>query len=133
MNATVMKSEIDIGSASSGSSRITDERPMVGQSPYVVNAGLTYSNIGGSSSVTALYNVFGKRIVSAAEVPLPDVYEQSRNQLDLALRFPLMSRVSGKLDIKNVLDEPYEITQGTVLREFHNAGRVINVGINWKP
>lgn len=133
MNATLMKSEIDIGSASSGSSRITDERPMVGQSPYVVNAGLTYSNVSGSTSVTALYNVFGKRIVSAAEVPLPDVYEQSRSQLDLSLRFPMMSRVAGKLDLKNLLDAPYEVTQGTVLREYHKAGRVISAGISWKP
>ncbi|HEY0672238.1 MAG TPA: hypothetical protein VGD27_08235, partial [Longimicrobiales bacterium] len=116
-----------------GASRLNDKRPMVGQSPYVLNAGLTYASARSTLSVTALYNIFGKRIVSAAEVPLPDAYEQPRNQLDLALRFPLNSGLSAKIDLKNVLDEPYEVTQGSVLRESYRAGRVFTAGFSWQP
>ncbi|HET9439957.1 MAG TPA: TonB-dependent receptor, partial [Longimicrobiales bacterium] len=133
VNATLMKSEIEIGDAGSGASRLNDKRPMVGQSPYVLNAGLTYASASNSLSVTALYNVFGKRIVSAAEVPLPDAYEQPRNQLDLALRFPLKAGLSAKIDLKNVLDEPYEVTQGSVVRESYRAGRVFTAGFSWQP
>ena len=131
VNATVMKSEIEIGEAS-GASKTNDKRPMVGQSPYVFNAGMTYASNAGLS-VTALYNLFGKRIASAAVVPLPDVYEQPRNQLDLAFRFPVMSRLAVKLDAKNVLDDPYELTQGTVLREYYKSGRIFTVGMTWRP
>ncbi|HEY0671116.1 MAG TPA: TonB-dependent receptor, partial [Longimicrobiales bacterium] len=63
VNATLMKSEIEIGAAGSGASRLNDKRPMVGQSPYVLNAGLTYASARSTLSVTALYNIFGKRIV----------------------------------------------------------------------
>ncbi|MGQ0816378.1 MAG: TonB-dependent receptor domain-containing protein, partial [Gemmatimonadota bacterium] len=133
VNATVMQSEIEIGSSESGASKINDRRPMVGQSPYVINAGLTYSSDAGATSITALYNVFGKRIVSAAEVPLPDAYEQARNQLDVSLRFPILSGVATKLDVKNVLDAPYEVRQGSVLREYYRTGRVISAGISWRP
>lgn len=130
-NATFMKSEIEIGAAA-GASRTNDRRPMVGQSPYVVNAGLTYSSSGGATSVTALYNVFGERIVSAAVVPLPDVYEQPRHQLDMSLRFPIVGAVAGKLDVKNLLDSPYETRQGVVVREYYKAGRVISAGLSWR-
>ena len=106
---------------------------MVGQSPYVVNAGLTYTNETGTTSFTALYNVFGKRIVSAAEQPLPDAYEQPRHQVDLALRFPLKAGLNAKIDLRNVLDSKYEVTQGTVVREAYRAGRVFSAGFSWRP
>lgn len=131
-NATIMKSEIEIGSSASGASKINDKRPMVGQSPYVVNAGLTYATDRGFS-VTTLYNVFGKRVLSAAEAPLPDVYEQPRHQLDVSLRFPLITGVAAKFDLKNLLDTPYEVTQGSVVREYYRSGRVISAGVSWRP
>ena len=132
VNATVMKSEIKIGSADLGASKINDKRPMVGQSPYVVNVGATYASQNGQTSITALYNVFGKRIVSAAEVPLPDSYEQPRKQVDVSFRAPFFAGLSAKLDMKNLLDSPYKVTQGTVLREYYKGGRVISFGLTWK-
>lgn len=133
MNVTVMQSEIDIGLGGNQTSNLNAKRPMVGQSPYVLNTGLTYSNESGSASATALYNVFGKRIVSAGEKPLPDVYEQSRNQLDLSMRFALVGSLAGKVDLKNLLDSPYEVTQGAALREYYRAGRIVSVGMSWRP
>lgn len=127
-NATVMQSSIDIGAAGAGS--VQPERAMVGQAPYVVNAGLTYV-AGERLSATALYNVIGRRIYAASLLPLPNVYEEPRNVLDFSLRFPLLRGVSGKLDLKNVLDAPYEVTQGTVQREFYRAGRTLSVGMSW--
>jgi TonB-dependent receptor len=129
-NATVMNSDIRIGSG--GASKTSDERTMVGQAPYVVNAGLTWAPGFGGTSATLLYNVVGERIVSAAEAPLPDIYEQSRNVLDLSIRFALTGSVSAKLDAKNILDEPYRVTQGTVTRESWRVGRSFSLGLSWK-
>lgn len=133
LNATLMKSEIEIGDASVGASKVNDKRAMVGQSPYVVNAGLTYNSASAATSVTALYNVFGKRISSAAVAPLPDAYEQARNQVDVSVRFPFLRGLAAKVDVKNVLDSPFEIRQGTVVREFYRGGRIVSMGINWRP
>jgi outer membrane receptor protein involved in Fe transport len=129
-NATLMKSDIEIGGSTA--SRTNDKRAMVGQAPYVVNAGLTWASGSGRTSTTLLYNVVGKRIVSAAEAPLPDVYEQSRDILDLSLRLALTDAFSARLDARNLLDQPFEVTQGDVTREFYRAGRSFTVGISWR-
>ena len=104
---------------------------MVGQAPYVVNAGLTYSGETDGVSATVLYNVIGRRIFAASLLPLPNVYEEPRHVLDFSLRFPLLRGMSGKLDLKNLLDAPYEVTQGTVQREFYRAGRTMSLGMSW--
>ena len=131
-NVTLMKSRITIGDQESGASRISDERAMVGQSPYVVNAGLTFAPEASSFNATVLYNVHGKRIVNAAEMPLPDVYEMPRHSIDVALRFPFIAGLSAKLDLKNVLDQPYEILQGETVRESYKTGRVFSLGVTWR-
>lgn len=127
-NATIMESEIDIGTEA----QTNPQRPMVGQAPYVVNAGLTYSTSSGRASATALYNVVGRRITAAAALPLPDIYEQPRHALDVSLRFPVIGPLSGKLDARNILDQPYEILQDDVVRERYRAGRVFSLGLSWR-
>ncbi|MGH7552546.1 MAG: TonB-dependent receptor domain-containing protein, partial [Longimicrobiales bacterium] len=129
-NATLMESKITIGEGAA--SRTNGERTMVGQAPYVVNAGLTYADDTGATSATLLYNVVGKRIVTAAEVPLPDVYELPRNVLDISLRMALTSALSARLDLKNLLDEPFEHRQGSVSREFYRVGRTFSVGLSFR-
>ena len=105
---------------------------MVGQAPYVVNTGLTFASDDGKLSATALYNVVGRRIFAASLLPLPSVYEESRNVVDLSLRFPVLGGVTGRFDARNLLDEPYEVTQGTVTRESYRAGRVFQLGLQWQ-
>ena len=106
---------------------------MVGQAPSVVNAGLTFAPIGGRFSTTVLYNRVGRRIVSASQRPLPVTYEEARSVLDVAMRVPLFGSVAAKFDAKNLLDQPYRQTQGTVTRESYYSGRVYTVGLNWRP
>ncbi|MGE0160540.1 MAG: TonB-dependent receptor [Gemmatimonadales bacterium] len=129
-NTTVMSSEIEIGQ----SGAVTAEnRPMVGQSPYVINTGLTYALPDIGISATALYNIAGRRISSAAEMPLPNVYEEPRHSLDVSLRFPLFAGLRAKADLENLMDSPYEQTQGTVVRESYRTGRTFSVGVSWQP
>ncbi|MFN2315039.1 MAG: TonB-dependent receptor domain-containing protein [Gemmatimonadales bacterium] len=130
-NVTLMSSEITIGADEA--SKLNDRRAMVGQAPWVVNAGLTYTSPQGRLSGTVLYNVVGRRISSAAEAPLPDIFEESRHVLDLALRFPVAGGLSGKADLKNLLNAHHEVTQGTVVREFSRSGRSFSVGLSWTP
>ncbi len=131
LNTTVMQSRIRIGDGIA--SKLNDERAMVGQAPYVVNGGLTYTSSGGSLSATALYNVVGRRIVNSAEAPLPDVYERARHLVDLSVRFPILTGVKGKVDVRNLFDTPFEIEQGSVTREYYRTGRIFTVGLSWSP
>lgn len=128
-NVTVMESQIELdpsaGSITSG------ERGMVGQSPYVVNAGLTWAHPRSEASATVLFNRVGARITEAGELPLPDVVEQARSVVDFSLRLPLFSTLSAKFDARNLLDADYRLTQGDVVRESYRAGRVFSLGFTW--
>ncbi|HYD54970.1 MAG TPA: TonB-dependent receptor [Gemmatimonadaceae bacterium] len=127
-NATIMRSTIEIDA----STRAAEEsRAMVGQAPYVVNAGVTWAAT--RTSATLLFNRVGRRIVSASERPLPSVYEEARDVLDLSVRFPLLRGVSGRLDAKNLLDAAYVQTQGPVVREHYRAGRIVSLGFSYQP
>lgn len=127
-NLTLMQSDVTLGD----DARFPKgDRPMVGQAPYVINAGLTWAPLGGNASATLLYNRVGRRIFSAAEAPFPSVYDEARDVLDLSLRFPLFRGLSAKLDARNLLDEPYLRTQGNVVRESYHAGRVLSFGLSW--
>ena len=129
-NATIIRSTIDLENVSGGS--VEANRPMVGQAPYVVNAGVTYANASGTGSATLLYNVVGRSIFAASLLPLPSVYEASRHSIDLSLRIPLRPSLSLKLDGKNLLDAESRVTQGAATREAYRSGRVISVGLTWR-
>jgi outer membrane receptor protein involved in Fe transport len=78
-----------------------------------------------------LFNIVGRKITSAGELPLPDVYEQARGVLDMSIRAPLRGGISLKLDAKNLLDQDYELLQGTVVREKYRTGRSFTFGMSW--
>lgn len=131
-NATLMRSEIRTGD-NDLSALTNDDRPMVGQAPYVVNAGLTYTGGEGETSATLLYNVVGRRMVSAAVTPLSaDTYELPRHLLDFSLRLPLYGGVAAKVDVKNILGSAHEERQGEVVRYRYEPGRVVGVGVVWR-
>jgi TonB-dependent receptor len=129
-NVTLIQSDITLGAA--GASLSSPNRAMVGQAPYVVNAGLSYTAARGATA-TLLYNVVGERIINAAEAPLPDVKERPRNIVDFSVRAPLRSGVSVRLDARNLLDAPFQVFQGSALRERYRTGRIVQLGFTWRP
>ena len=131
-NATVMRSQIHLFDSTQAAATNLS-RAMVGQAPYVLNAGLTYSSITGNSTATMLFNRVGARITAAGSSPLPDVVEQPRNVLDFSMRQSVMPGVMLRFDLKNLLDAPYRVMQGSVSREYYRTGRAVNLGFQWKP
>jgi TonB-dependent receptor len=130
-NLTLMRSEIDLGANQAAATN--PKRSMVGQAPYVLNVGLAYASLSGSTSATLLFNRVGERIEAAGDLPLPDVIQRERNVLDFSLRFPLVGALSGRFDARNLLDEPFESVQGTVTRESWQSGRLFQFGMIWRP
>jgi outer membrane receptor protein involved in Fe transport len=127
-NATLMKSEIRLAENSTASATNLNRR-MVGQAPYVLNTGVTYSSRGSGTSATLLFNRVGERIAAAGSSPLPDVVDLSRNVLDFSLRSLLLDGTTVRFDLKNLLDSPYQSIQGTVVRERYHAGRIVQLGL----
>lgn len=71
------------------------DRPMQGQSPYLINTGIFYNNPERGWSAAVLYNRIGKRIVGVGNRygtasdgsarNIPNSYEMPRNSIDLSL------------------------------------------------
>lgn len=106
------------------SGTIERNRPMQGQSPYIINAGFFYSSEKIGLSASMLYNIIGRRIVAVGEPKqniiddIPDTYEESRNQLDFSLSKKIGKTVEIRAGIKDILNESIRYTQ-TV--EFGNG------------
>lgn len=101
-NASYMKSEVKVATTVNK----TGKRPLQGQSPYLINAGLQYtSKVENSTGVSLLFNRIGKRIWAVGNVQDPDVYEKSRNVLDLQLAQKFAkSRAEVKLNYSDILN-----------------------------
>lgn len=130
-NLTLMRSSVDLDST--GGLTVTDAtRRLVGQAPYVVNGGLTYSSLSGRTNATILYNVVGERITAAGVVPLPNIVEVPRHLLDMSLRFPVWGSLSARVDARNLLDARTRFMQGNLEREGFNSGRTLSMGFSWR-
>jgi hypothetical protein len=103
-NASLIASRVNLGK---GVSNVQDqERPLQGQSPYIVNLGLYYEAPNTGLNASIAYNIFGNRIYSVGDVLFPTIYELSRNSLDVTVskRF---GRTTIKLGVQNILDAPF--------------------------
>jgi TonB-dependent receptor len=87
-------------------------RPLQGQAPYTVNAGLTYSvpEIGLSTSL--LYNKFGRRLDAVGDSRDEDIYEESRDLLDFALTEQFTKWMRLKFTVKDMLAQDKVLTFG---------------------
>lgn len=129
-NATFMRSRIEVGNEDI-SALTNTVRPMAGQSPYVVNAGVSWEREKGGSA-TLLYNVVGSRIVAVGSKPVEDTYELPRQALDFSAQAPLRSGMLLRVNAKNLFDAPTRQTSGTVTRLEYRTGRVFQLGLTWQ-
>lgn len=82
-NYTYLRSEVLFNDLSADSKTIKANRPLQGQSPYLLNAGLQYTSDMFNASV--LYNRVGQRLTLVGNEEFPNVYERPRNQVDIQL------------------------------------------------
>ena len=100
-NAALIKSKMDLSSFA-GQAEYVD-RPLQGQSPYLVNAGLYFTEPKTQISFNASYNVVGQRIAIAGSVQEPSVWENRRHVIDLQLVKNFNEKFELKLNVKDLL------------------------------
>jgi len=92
--------------------RETRTRPLQGQSPWTLNLALFYKNPESGTSVSVLYNRIARRLYSVSGDPTSDIWQESRDVLDLAFTQKLFSRWEIKLAAKNLLRSDEVKTMG---------------------
>ncbi|MCB0806416.1 MAG: TonB-dependent receptor, partial [Bacteroidales bacterium] len=106
-NAALIKSEVLEGVA-----YLEDEkRPMQGQSPYIINAGLYYDNPDLGLMASLAYNRIGKRIQYVGDPSNPHTYEMPRNDLEFAFTKTIGQHLKIKAGIENIFNDPYRFIQ----------------------
>lgn len=98
-NASLIRSKVDL----EGISGSEADRPLQGQSPYIVNAGIFYTNKKGDLSVSASYNVVGQRIYIVGNIQEPSVWENGRNVIDFQIAKTFKEKFELKLNVKDLL------------------------------
>jgi outer membrane receptor protein involved in Fe transport len=78
-------------------------RPLYDQSPYIINADVTYESKSLGTIISVVYNVSGERLYFAGYT-VPDVYEQPAPRLDLILSQKLSEHWKLKFSAKNLLN-----------------------------
>lgn len=109
-----------------------DDRPLQGQSEWVVNLAVGYENEASGLSVSVLYNVFGPRIHAIGTYGIDDAYEQPFHQLDVVLGYRWSERCRLGLTVKNLLDWQGEITQHGDVLDRYRKGTSIGVSLTTK-
>ncbi|MFW6365111.1 MAG: TonB-dependent receptor domain-containing protein [Spirochaetota bacterium] len=107
----------------------SNTRPLQGQSPYVINAGIDYENEDTGSTFSMLYNIYGRRITSVGtsdsydddldlfpgtdryKIERGDVYEEPVAKLDFVYKQKLYKGASLKFTASNLLDPEIKRTQ----------------------
>ncbi|KAA3634847.1 MAG: TonB-dependent receptor [Calditrichaeota bacterium] len=139
-NIAIIKSSVKISDEEASFDVNTDkqtERPLEGQSPYVVNLDFGYNNRNTGSTISLFYNISGERLAYNAEKGTPDVYEQPRNQLDLIASQVLFGGPKFKLTVKNILNENSEFIHDDVgfandyYFKYHEIGTSYSFGVSY--
>jgi TonB-dependent receptor len=103
LNASYIFSQVDLGSKVTSQQQV---RALQGQSPYIVNAALGYTDESGFST-NLIFNRFGDRIFSVGDVNFPTIYELSRNSLDFTVS-KSYKKTTYKFGVQNLLDAKYQ-------------------------
>lgn len=82
------------------------ERPLQGQSPYIVNLSLLYNDVNKGWAVSAMYNRIGHRIVIVGSSSIPTTWENGRNVVDLQVSKAVINkRGELKLTVGDLLNQ----------------------------
>lgn len=124
-NVSLSWSEVNIPADSCGGSTFlltNTRRTLGGQSPVVANLVLGYSTPSVPISAYVFYNVYAARLEEAGSFGLPDVYQDTFHQLDLAFNWTPSERFNLRLTAKNLLGQAVVLRQGGVIVEERLAG-----------
>ena len=130
-NATLLLSEVTLTSQSgSGEKVVTTNRPLQGQSPYLINAGFQYDGQKGFN-FSLLYNIIGQRLRFVGNDDFGDIYEKPRHLLDLQFSQKILKRRGEvRFVVSDLLNQNFVFYEKPVFKEATrfdpNIDRVFN-------
>lgn len=119
--------------------KIEDTREMAGQAPYVVNFGVTYTNLEKGINSGLFYNVKGQTLLIVGTGFVPDIYQVPFHSLNWGFSKKIGKEMNTSIDIKveNILgDKREEIFESYQAEDqfftSFNPGTAFSVGVSHK-
>ncbi len=129
-NYTWIHSEVNV--LGSEYSEARTGRPLQGQSPYMVNAGLAYAAPRLGTSVNVLYNRLGSRIFEVSAASQADITEAPRDALDLTIAQPFGRGYELRLAIRDLLQQDQKYFEGERLSRLDERARTVSVTASYR-
>ena len=110
INASFIYSTVRLSDNARNRDFALNNRPLQGQSPYVVNVGLFYQGEGNGLQVSAQYNVVGQRIRFVGDLRNNySIIEMPRHVVDLAVTKGVGEHLQLRLGIQDLLNYRYRL------------------------
>lgn len=104
-NFTYVKSEVDLSNVATAISEDEKRRPMQGQSPYIINAGIQYLNDSIGLGISLLYNKVGRRIFLVGSNGYKNIYEAPRDLFDIQITKKVFKNGEIKFNINDIFNQ----------------------------
>lgn len=123
-NAAYIESEVELLSG--------EARALQGQPEFTANFVIGYDNLPGGHQLTLLYNHNGASIADVGILGLPNIFLESRGELNLVYRFDITDALRLKARIENIFDAEVEYTQGGQIFQLYDKGTTFQLGLDWE-
>jgi len=108
-NFALIKSEVHLPDQIYSASKV---RPLQGQSPFLINNGVTYYDKKSKWKITLAYNRIGRRIIFAGNQRDPDRYETGRDVIDFQIaKTFLKDKLEVRFNIRDILHQNQYVYQ----------------------
>jgi outer membrane receptor protein involved in Fe transport len=121
-NLTLVKSVVDLSNVPQAVTEEEKRRPMQGQSPYLINAGLIYQNEEKGFGVSLMFNRIGRRIAFVGTNGYQDIYENPRSILDFQITKRILKNGELKLNISDIFNQKAVFYQDFNLSKKYEEG-----------
>ncbi len=138
-NLAIIKSEVSL----LGGTVANAKRRLQGQSPYIINGGLTYLDADKGYSFNLIANRVGPRILALGGNGTPDYFENARTVVDFQAACTLKKNLELKLNVRDLLAQQLVFFQDfnannkyepdvDLIFGARNFGRVFSLNISYK-
>ncbi len=110
-NLSSIDSQVDLSNDVMGL-QTAKQRPLQGQSPYIINWQIGYENPNVKWNWNVIFNMIGRRITEVGTQKRPDIYEEAQPQFDLTGNYRATKNSLVSLRGRNVLNPDVRFTQG---------------------
>lgn len=143
-NTTIMHTRSEVDKNRPGYFDTFEERPLQGASNWLINSDLKYEidfSENWKNTMTAAYNVYGKRIYAVGIADFDHIYEMPFSKLDFIWSANIKQKWDVKLSVENILNSRYtkelgddsriDVYEPSLILEDYKRGTTFSINVSY--